>query len=174
MSTFYVPNQKIVVGRSTTVGVEKEFIDKIVLPKNLIGIQEFTFNSFQNVKTIVFPDSLEWINEYAFKDCFSLERIKLNKNLKHINSGVFENCYNLKEIYIYNNNTKIDIRIDAFDGTSEELKIYVQNANNLNHEFLNQYYNKIINFTSELDVLIEKGKSLKEINEIFKNKDIER
>ena len=50
-------------------GCDLNMLKEIILPKNLIKINSFTFCNLKNVKTLKLPKSLKIIEEYAFKHC---------------------------------------------------------------------------------------------------------
>lgn len=92
--------------------VFNENIKKIVLPKGLKKIGEFSFYGCKNLTCIYIPDSVQEICKSSFELCTSLEYIDLPQNLKYIGIYAFSNCLLLKSIKIPN--SVVSIGYDAF------------------------------------------------------------
>lgn len=85
------------------------------------------------------------IGDCAFENCSSLKSLTLN-GLTYLGSEAFKGCSNLEEIYI-DNSDELEMKTNAFSGTSSNLKVYIPSVNtSLLAQLETQYSN--INFIS--------------------------
>ena len=161
-----------------------------IIPEGTKSIAESAFAFLGNLNDIILPDSVEKIGESAFA-CCNINKIKLNECLKYIDDLAFNGCTEIKELtlpktieqignYIITDSTieKLNIWFDTNIITSREVinnkslkEIFVENIDK-SSIFYNQYKNIIKSLA--LEDLIEIGKSINEINKIYKNKGKER
>ncbi len=85
-------------------------IKSIILPDNLIEINEQDFYRCTSLESIIIPDGVTIIKEKAFEGCTSLASIDIPANATEIRSGAFKNCTKLQtvNIPINSNLTKIE------------------------------------------------------------------
>ena len=75
-------------------------VTKIVIPRTLTDIDEYTFSALSSLKTIVLPDTLTKLPNGAFSDCTSLTSINIPNGVTSIESNAFSSCTGLKSLYI--------------------------------------------------------------------------
>ena len=63
---------------------------KIVIPDNVISIEDGAFYSCQRIKSITIPDGVKRIGKQAFDGCTALESINIPDNVKEIGPDAFE------------------------------------------------------------------------------------
>lgn len=166
-------------------------IEKIILPDSINSFEEGEFGFCCSLKEINIPKNIKKIPMYTFNKCKSLEKIKFPKSMDKIDTHAFLNCTSLKEVTLPEN---ANVRHSSFQGCSslktvtipDTTKVHPDTFNNCtaleeiraskkwlleNPEFEKKYKDVIV---SSIDDLINKNKSFKEINKIFKDKDIER
>lgn len=78
-------------------------IKKIILPKDMMSIPAWCFDSCYSLKLIYFPSNLIEIEDNAFRDCHALEKIVLPTSLTHIGDKAFLKCFNLKHLELPSN-----------------------------------------------------------------------
>ena len=69
-------------------------VKEVFLPKSLVSIESFVFNSCENLEKVIFAkdSNIQFIGEYAFENCPSLTIFEINSNNDiHFGRGVFEN-----------------------------------------------------------------------------------
>ena len=165
-------------------------VEKITLPKNLIEIKEQCFQ-YTSIKEITFPDSLKYLQNRAFMRCENLESINL-KNVEEIGEFCFRNCFNLKNVVFPKNVSKIGVQIFHSCHNLEEVdyktntllpentfygckKVNLLVDTDKNKEFKKIFKNKNnVEIYEPIDYYRDKYKSFKEINQILKDKDVER
>ena len=144
------------------------YIDKIVLNKNITKIPTSIFqgnahikeidfndsqittinqNAFHNnqfLEEITIPDSVESIENGAFSDCKNLKKIKLSKNLKKIESTTFWSCISLEEITIPDSVVQMD---NCFGGCTSLAKITLP-ISGVYTPYMNPIFEKCPNLTT--------------------------
>lgn len=78
-------------------------IKSIILPDNLIEINEQDFYKCTSLESIIIPDGVTIIKEKAFEGCTSLASIDIPANVSEIKSGAFKNCTKLQTVNIPTN-----------------------------------------------------------------------
>lgn len=78
-------------------------IKSIILPDNLIEINEQDFYRCTSLESIIIPDGVTVIKEKAFEGCTSLVNIDIPANVTEIKSGAFKNCTKLQTVNIPTN-----------------------------------------------------------------------
>lgn len=86
----------------------------IILPKNIINIEDQAFRGCKNLSHITLPANLTSIGNEAFSGCINLSDIALPYALISIGDSAFEGCTGLKTIVLPNQLNKIGSR--AFYG----------------------------------------------------------
>ena len=158
-----------IIPKETKVIEERAFyrscIKELNFPKNVKIICESAFTG-SDIENIQLNDGLFLISKYAFSCCNNLKEITLPKSVNRIESSAFFSCPNLETV-CFNFNIDASTHIDAniFEGCLKLKNIYVNNIDK-DSEFYNKYKDKIKSMT--LDMLINQGKSIKEINNTFK------
>lgn len=145
-------------------------------------IESRAFMGDFKLKNIKLPENLKTIKLNTFFNCASLEEITL-KNVKEIQSHAFFNNINLKKIvfpstltyfhpnFLDINNAYLPSASEFGKNTYTDKKVEIINMSDIDSENFSANP-RIILKNCSLDVLIETGKSFKEINNIVK--DIER
>ncbi|MGN1224056.1 MAG: leucine-rich repeat protein [Ruminococcus sp.] len=82
-------------------------ITEVVLPKSIIEIGNYAFQSCSNLKEIVNPAPFKYMT--AISGCYSLERVELAENLEFFNFDLLD-CPSLKELGIPDS-TKVSFSI---------------------------------------------------------------
>lgn len=72
----------------------------LVIPSQVIKIDNGAFSNTEGLKTIVLPDSLIEIGDYAFSGNTTLEKVIFGNQLQKIGSFAFHKCTSLKEVII--------------------------------------------------------------------------
>lgn len=173
-----IPNTVKAINKDLKIK-NKEKIKEIHIP-NTVKFISRCFNQCENLEKIIFEkenmDNNLIIDKNTFIDCPKLNYINFPKNLQKIGYCSFSgsNLTNitlpssLKEIgiWVFNPHIKTDI---FFEGTQKELESID------GYEFLTRFYNIKTKDDITIDDLINEGKSIKEINNLFKGqKDNER
>ena len=140
-------------------------LEKVNLKANIKEINQYTFYYCKSLKEIVLPEGIEIINVSAFCNCRNLEKVILPNSLKWIETSAFSSCPKLKEIFIPKN-THINGRPFERD-TIESIYIDSETLSSCQSVFISAYKDKIKNYPT-LDELLESGKSLREISNIYK------
>ncbi len=105
-------------------------IEYVILPENLICIQNNCFARCINLKEIKFPNELKNIGSNAFFACKSLTNINIPEGITHISTDVFRDCYGLISITVPKSVTSIERY--AFANCEKLLQIF----NNSSIEFV--------------------------------------
>ena len=74
----------------------------IVIPDNVLWIEEYAFNDCTSLLEIVIPDYVTWIGTNAFSNCSGLKDITIGSNVSTIGSYAFMGCTSLENIIIPN------------------------------------------------------------------------
>ncbi len=127
-------------------------IKNIILPEDIISIENYAFYDCENLTSIKIPNNVSNIGDYAFHGCKSLTNIKLPNNLTNIGNFTFYYCTALSNIEIPNGvanignkafhncnnlitinipNSIINISNDAFSGCSKLNSINVAENNTM-------------------------------------------
>lgn len=103
--------QEVIFAEGSKVTVISEFafsqpsckmiLKSVVLPENLVRIENNAFEYCRGLTEIVLPSTVNYIGAFAFNDCDHLERINLgDTQISAINEHAFEYCYTMKEFII--------------------------------------------------------------------------
>ena len=158
-------------------------LKKIILPKNLTIIGKNAFFNCQGLEEIIFNKSLHFIREYAFAYC-NIKKLNLPENLWIIKEHAFKNNKiqnitfnkNLQNIYheAFANNNISTVSIPESVQVLEPFFLGNQHTDNTTvfvskklKGKLNNYGN-IVFIENDLEKLIEKASSFKQINNIYK------
>ena len=139
-------------------------LEKVNLKANIKEINQYTFYYCKSLKEIVIPEGIEIINVSAFFFFFNLKKVILLNSLKWIETSAFSSCPKLKEIFIPKN-TRINGK--PFGRDIESIYIDSETLSSCQSAFISAYEDKIKSYPT-LDELLESGKSLKEISNIYK------
>lgn len=74
----------------------------IVIPDNVLWIEDNAFNGCVSLLEIVIPDYVTWIGTNAFSNCSGLKDIIIGSNVSTIGSYAFMGCTSLENIIIPN------------------------------------------------------------------------
>ncbi len=99
----------------------RDNIKSVMLPSNVVMIDDRCFHDCIHLQNVVFPKKLKIIGNEAFKNCFLLKKIKFPKQLGSIGYRAFENCYNLEEVILPNSITHLGL--DCFEDCHNIKKI---------------------------------------------------
>ena len=75
-------------------------LEKVILPKNLISIENSAFINCKKLSNVIFPDTLKIIHYNAFFSC-NLQKFITSKSLHTIESGAFYNN-NIEKLFLNN------------------------------------------------------------------------
>ncbi len=98
---------------------------EIKLPDNVSKLGKSVFSGCTNLEKVTLSDNLIAIEEGTFENCTKLEEIVFGYNLVGIANKAFYGCQNLEKVIISTGNDMVYVGSKTFDGTSENLKIYV-------------------------------------------------
>ena len=164
--------ETVILSDSITL-IEKEAFEycyklKNINLSNVERICDWAFHECNSLKEIEFPNSMKFIDDNAFDSCESLEKIIIPSSIEKISYEAFCDCCNLKEAII---NAKCELPCDIFSGCNILEKIHITpESYKLSPDFVFEYKDKIeIIKQKTLDELLDEGKSLKEISNIYKN-----
>lgn len=99
-------------------------LEDITISSNILGIDNYAFNSCHSLKTVKIEEGCDWIGVNSFENCSELTDIYLPSTLTMLHEKCFANCPKLVNI-IYAGTVedweKISIYSNAFDniGTNE-------------------------------------------------------
>ncbi len=142
-----------------------KFNDKL----RVIGYTAFAFTDIQ---TLSLPDSLVEICDYAFGNNKNLEEIKFGKGKLFIGPNAFESSERLTSVKLPENIEKLGY--DIFHDCPSLKEIIVTKENMKMFGYILETYKDIIKIEKDLDALLDKGASFKEINDAFKNNVLEK
>lgn len=91
-----LPDDIIEIEEFAFAGCEK--LEKVHFPNNLEIIDDGAFFRCKNLKEAIIPNSVKKIGDRAFKKCVSLTKVKLSNALKEIGYSAFEGCSSLQSI----------------------------------------------------------------------------
>ena len=91
---------------------ESAFVDcgikELTIPNTVYQIDDFAFQTCENLKELTIPGSVKVLGQNLFDGCTSLETVKIEEGVRELSYGMFYNCSNLKDIYIPSTVEKID------------------------------------------------------------------
>lgn len=70
-------------------------ISSVVIPDTVKILDDYAFESCDNLKSVTIGNGIETIGNYAFSDCVALTDIKFGSNVKVFGSYAFEGCIEL-------------------------------------------------------------------------------
>lgn len=125
----------------------------LILPSDIIGIADATFENNTILKKVVIPSTIEKIETKVFLGCINLEEVVLSENIKEIADQAFKDCVSLKKITFPDKLVKIGAsafqnakKLNSID-MPEHLKVIETNA------FWNCESLKKVTFNQELEEL---------------------
>lgn len=165
-------------------------IKSIMLPSSLKIIGRSAFEN-TDLERINFPENIEEIYRFAFFNCTNLKEADFSscKNKITIKRSLFESCKNLSKVILPRN---IDqLYLSAFAGTKVKTLILPRNISEIffsgetsvdtliytgkNTDIISELnrHNGRFKILSQipLDILLDEGKSFKEINNIYKTEE---
>ena len=75
-------------------------IENIIIPKNIVSLEEGAFYQCYKLKTVVIPEGVLSLGDYVFADCRLLTEIKMPANMESLGSQAFLNCTSLIECIV--------------------------------------------------------------------------
>ena len=83
-------------------GNEYVLLEDLIIPSEIISINENQFYSFECIKSVVVSKNVETINKNAFKNCINIVSITFEEESKtnHIVTNAFLYCSSLKELHL--------------------------------------------------------------------------
>ena len=88
-------------------GTDIKYFEELQYFTGIDEIGEEAFNQCHDLVSIVIPDNVLWIEEYAFNDCTSLLDIVIPDHVTWIGANAFSNCCSVSDIVIPNSVTYI-------------------------------------------------------------------
>ena len=88
-------------------GTDIKYFEELQYFTGIDEIGEEAFNQCYDLISIVIPDNVLWIEEYAFNDCTSLLDIVIPDHVTWIGANAFSNCCSVSDIVIPNSVTYI-------------------------------------------------------------------
>lgn len=88
-------------------GTNIKYFEELQYFTGIDEIGEEAFNQCYDLISIVIPDNVLWIEEYAFNDCTSLLDIVIPDHVTWIGANAFSNCCSVSDIVIPNSVTYI-------------------------------------------------------------------
>ena len=98
----------------------------IVIPDNVLWIEEYAFNDCTSLMEIAIPDQVTWIGTRAFSGCSSLTEIVIPNNVTSIENSAFSGCSSLASVTMGSSVTSISEK--AFYGCSSLLEIVIPDS----------------------------------------------
>lgn len=134
--------------------IDCKILQEIILPDNLLRIENDSFVGCCLLKHIQLPKKLEYIGMAAFKNCKSLQKVIFPSSITEINFECFANCINLKCIEMISVQFIGDL---AFYGCNNlETVIFSNNLKSIeNSSFYKCISIRDINFPSSLRTIGE-------------------
>ena len=84
---------------SSSTFSECSALNTVILPDNLVSIEQLTFNN-SSIKEITLPPHLITIDQYAFAECKNLQQITIPQSVEEIGVFAFLNCTSLESVTI--------------------------------------------------------------------------
>lgn len=81
---------------------------QIVIPSNIIRIENYCFSKSYLLKHIIIPSSVTIIGIHAFNGCKYLDEITIPSSVTSIGQGAFGNCTSLKQVSLPSNLSVIE------------------------------------------------------------------
>ena len=102
---------EVIINKATTItsGAFENIcteMKRIVLPDNVVSIDDCAFRRCYSLESINIPTSVTSIGEHVFSYCRSLTSIEIPANVESIGEGAFSECVALTVIKVDENNTK--------------------------------------------------------------------
>ena len=150
---------------------ECKSLEKIKLSNSIEKICRIAFSNCTSLENIDLPNSIKCLEPHIFAGCTSLKKIVLPASIEHIDCFHFQNT-SLEEIIIKSNN---QLSEDLLCYCNSAKKIYItKKAYNNSPNFIKNCKDGKIEIEiidKSLDELLEEGKSLREISNIYKEQE---
>lgn len=164
IENIYLPSTLTLIGNGIFTETLLKEID--LSNTNLKTLETDAFSFCSLLEKVILPDTLLEIKPYAFSQCFKLEKISLPKNIKILGHAIFQDTQ-IKSLYlpssikhldnIFRYANFIEISYSTLDKKIEDTLLE-----------LAADYNIII-LKKDLKHLLEKEKTFKQINSIYKH-----
>ena len=82
------------------VSEEVKTEDNIVIPNDIVALDDYLFSSIYNLKSVKLPDTLKYLGEGCFSNCYELKDINLSNNILTLPNNCFKWCHKLDSITI--------------------------------------------------------------------------
>ena len=96
------------------------------IPNSVTNIEDWAFDSCENLASITIPNSVTNIGSYAFCDCKSLTSVTIPNSVTNIEDRAFYDCYSLTSVTIPNSVTNIGSY--AFCGCKSLTSVTIPNS----------------------------------------------
>lgn len=116
----------------------KSIITAIKLPRQLVSIGDYAFNSCTSLEKIVIPSKVEKIGIMAFSSCAELKSIVVPPSVISIGEQAFENSDALKIIYVQKDSFAHKWFTEKLPQATGKLEFY--NSDGSNREFSSPVY----------------------------------
>ncbi len=154
--------------------LQKELIETLIIPKNVLIIENGCLSNFPNLKNIYIEDGNEnlVIEQGCFKYCTNLVNIDFGNRPIEIEANCFSG-HNIKKLILGNNILKLGTNSFLPSKLDEEKYIILKDSSIYDKLKLKRFE---ILFTIKeleqlkLDEIIELGYSMKDLNNLYKNK----
>jgi hypothetical protein len=85
-------------------------LKSILLPNQLISIQNYAFHGCTGLKSLIIPDSVTNIGDYALTNCSTLVSVRFPKKLRTVGNYSFANCILLDTVNLPEGTTSLGFR----------------------------------------------------------------
>ena len=100
-----IPDETVTIGTYAFFDCCK--VEKIVMGKNVMYIDEGAFYCCNNLEEVVFGPKVKKIRSAAFEKCSKLKKIQVSKTVTFVGNSAFAECNELKELKFLNKKTEI-------------------------------------------------------------------
>lgn len=154
--------------------LQKELIETLIIPKNVLTIENGCLSNFPNLKNIYIEDGNEnlVIEQGCFKNCISLVNIDFGNRPIEIGTNCFSG-HNIKKIVLDNNILKLGTNSFLPSKLDEDKYIILKDSSIFDKLKLKRFQTFFTIKKLEqlnLDEIIELGYSMKDLNSLYKNK----
>ncbi len=164
LENIYLPSTLNFIGNGIFTDTNLKEID--LSNTNLKILETDTFSFCTLLKKVILPDTLLEIKPYAFNQCFKLEKISLPKNIKILGHAIFQDTQ-IKSLYLPPSVKELGNIFRYANFTEISYSMLDEKVEDTLLKLANEY--SVIIFKKDLKHLLEKEKTFKQINNIYKH-----